>query len=79
MLLSYSQSIFFIVYLLGSVPLFPPFTLLVIVDGVFIRFFCFLLCLSDDLNSTHQHCVLAGDTARFSSTHRMAEVRPQQV
>uniref|UniRef100_H3D7X0 Alpha-ketoglutarate-dependent dioxygenase FTO n=1 Tax=Tetraodon nigroviridis TaxID=99883 RepID=H3D7X0_TETNG len=28
---------------------------------------------ADDLNSTHQHCVLAGDTARFSSTHRMAE------
>ncbi|CAG05424.1 unnamed protein product, partial [Tetraodon nigroviridis] len=27
----------------------------------------------NDLNSTHQHCVLAGDTARFSSTHRMAE------
>ncbi|XP_022602053.1 alpha-ketoglutarate-dependent dioxygenase FTO isoform X2 [Seriola dumerili] len=27
----------------------------------------------DDLNSTHQHCVLAGDTARFSSTHRVAE------
>ncbi|TNM90720.1 hypothetical protein fugu_003009, partial [Takifugu bimaculatus] len=29
--------------------------------------------MRDDLNSTHQHCVLAGDTARFSSTHRMAE------
>ncbi|XP_032370529.1 alpha-ketoglutarate-dependent dioxygenase FTO isoform X2 [Etheostoma spectabile] len=27
----------------------------------------------DDLNSTHQHCVLAGETARFSSTHRVAE------
>uniref|UniRef100_A0AAQ6A8F5 Alpha-ketoglutarate-dependent dioxygenase FTO n=1 Tax=Amphiprion ocellaris TaxID=80972 RepID=A0AAQ6A8F5_AMPOC len=27
----------------------------------------------DDLNSTHQHCVLAGDAARFSSTHRVAE------
>ncbi|XP_047436399.1 alpha-ketoglutarate-dependent dioxygenase FTO isoform X2 [Mugil cephalus] len=27
----------------------------------------------DDLNSTHQHCVLAGDSARFSSTHRVAE------
>lgn len=33
------------------------------------------LCLPDDLNNTHQHCVLAGDTARFSSTHRVAEVR----
>uniref|UniRef100_A0A3B4YK43 Alpha-ketoglutarate-dependent dioxygenase FTO n=1 Tax=Seriola lalandi dorsalis TaxID=1841481 RepID=A0A3B4YK43_SERLL len=29
--------------------------------------------MRDDLNSTHQHCVLAGDTARFSSTHRVAE------
>ncbi|KAM3877498.1 alpha-ketoglutarate-dependent dioxygenase FTO [Diretmus argenteus] len=29
--------------------------------------------MTDDLNSTHQHCVLAGDTARFSSTHRVAE------
>ncbi|XP_064871668.1 alpha-ketoglutarate-dependent dioxygenase FTO-like [Oncorhynchus nerka] len=27
----------------------------------------------DDLNRTHQHCVLAGDSARFSSTHRVAE------
>uniref|UniRef100_A0A671WBL9 Alpha-ketoglutarate-dependent dioxygenase FTO n=1 Tax=Sparus aurata TaxID=8175 RepID=A0A671WBL9_SPAAU len=27
----------------------------------------------DDLNCTHQHCVLAGETARFSSTHRVAE------
>ncbi|XP_031137347.1 alpha-ketoglutarate-dependent dioxygenase FTO isoform X2 [Sander lucioperca] len=27
----------------------------------------------DDLNSTHQHCVLAGETTRFSSTHRVAE------
>ncbi|XP_044283664.1 alpha-ketoglutarate-dependent dioxygenase FTO isoform X1 [Varanus komodoensis] len=27
----------------------------------------------DDLNMTHQHCVLAGQTARFSSTHRVAE------
>ncbi|GAA6072985.1 alpha-ketoglutarate-dependent dioxygenase FTO isoform X1, partial [Tachysurus ichikawai] len=26
-----------------------------------------------DLNRTHQHCVLAGDTARFSSTHRVAQ------
>uniref|UniRef100_A0A3Q3X119 Alpha-ketoglutarate-dependent dioxygenase FTO n=1 Tax=Mola mola TaxID=94237 RepID=A0A3Q3X119_MOLML len=29
--------------------------------------------MRDDLNNTHQHCVLAGDTARFSSTHRVAE------
>nr|XP_057945289.1 alpha-ketoglutarate-dependent dioxygenase FTO isoform X1 [Doryrhamphus excisus] len=29
--------------------------------------------LRDDLNSTHQHCVLAGDAPRFSSTHRVAE------
>ncbi|XP_035007046.2 alpha-ketoglutarate-dependent dioxygenase FTO isoform X2 [Hippoglossus stenolepis] len=29
--------------------------------------------MRDDLNSTHQHCVLAGDSARFSSTHRVAE------
>ncbi|KAJ0002005.1 hypothetical protein NQD34_001801 [Periophthalmus magnuspinnatus] len=29
--------------------------------------------MRDDLNTTHQHCVLAGDTARFSSTHRVAE------
>ncbi|XP_061601868.1 alpha-ketoglutarate-dependent dioxygenase FTO isoform X2 [Cololabis saira] len=29
--------------------------------------------MRDDLNGTHQHCVLAGDTARFSSTHRVAE------
>ncbi|XP_008403789.1 alpha-ketoglutarate-dependent dioxygenase FTO [Poecilia reticulata] len=29
--------------------------------------------MRDDLNSTHQHCVLAGETARFSSTHRVAE------
>lgn len=36
-----------------------------------------LLYLPDDLNSTHQHCVLAGDAARFSSTHRVAEVRGQ--
>ncbi|XP_066569509.1 alpha-ketoglutarate-dependent dioxygenase FTO isoform X2 [Amia ocellicauda] len=28
----------------------------------------------DDLNTTHQHCVLAGQSARFSSTHRAAEV-----
>ncbi|XP_066569508.1 alpha-ketoglutarate-dependent dioxygenase FTO isoform X1 [Amia ocellicauda] len=27
----------------------------------------------DDLNTTHQHCVLAGQSARFSSTHRAAE------
>ncbi|XP_041125198.1 alpha-ketoglutarate-dependent dioxygenase FTO isoform X1 [Polyodon spathula] len=27
----------------------------------------------DDLNMTHQHCVLAGARPRFSSTHRMAE------
>nr|XP_015223912.1 PREDICTED: alpha-ketoglutarate-dependent dioxygenase FTO [Lepisosteus oculatus] len=27
----------------------------------------------DDLNTTHQHCVLAGASARFSSTHRVAE------
>ncbi|XP_044283668.1 alpha-ketoglutarate-dependent dioxygenase FTO isoform X5 [Varanus komodoensis] len=30
-------------------------------------------CCEDDLNMTHQHCVLAGQTARFSSTHRVAE------
>lgn len=35
--------------------------------------------LPDDLNTTHQHCVLAGETARFSSTHRVAEVRSQNV
>uniref|UniRef100_A0A096MDC9 Alpha-ketoglutarate-dependent dioxygenase FTO n=1 Tax=Poecilia formosa TaxID=48698 RepID=A0A096MDC9_POEFO len=29
--------------------------------------------MRDDLNNTHQHCVLAGETARFSSTHRVAE------
>ncbi|KAL3065166.1 hypothetical protein OYC64_015362 [Pagothenia borchgrevinki] len=29
--------------------------------------------MRDDLNSTHQHCVLAGESARFSSTHRVAE------
>ncbi|KAM6980567.1 alpha-ketoglutarate-dependent dioxygenase FTO [Aplochiton taeniatus] len=29
--------------------------------------------MRDDLNRTHQHCVLAGDCARFSSTHRVAE------
>ncbi|XP_073163716.1 alpha-ketoglutarate-dependent dioxygenase FTO isoform X8 [Lepidochelys kempii] len=28
----------------------------------------------DDLNMTHQHCVLAGFEPRFSSTHRVAEV-----
>ncbi|KAK2508110.1 hypothetical protein MC885_006477 [Smutsia gigantea] len=28
----------------------------------------------DDLNATHQHCVLAGFPPRFSSTHRVAEV-----
>ncbi|XP_033012763.1 alpha-ketoglutarate-dependent dioxygenase FTO isoform X4 [Lacerta agilis] len=28
----------------------------------------------DDLNMTHQHCVLAGLLPRFSSTHRVAEV-----
>ncbi|XP_025225784.1 alpha-ketoglutarate-dependent dioxygenase FTO isoform X9 [Theropithecus gelada] len=28
----------------------------------------------DDLNATHQHCVLAGSQPRFSSTHRVAEV-----
>ncbi|XP_042294372.1 alpha-ketoglutarate-dependent dioxygenase FTO isoform X2 [Sceloporus undulatus] len=27
----------------------------------------------DDLNMTHQHCVLAGQKPRFSSTHRVAE------
>ncbi|KAM3828581.1 alpha-ketoglutarate-dependent dioxygenase FTO isoform 2-T2 [Vipera latastei] len=27
----------------------------------------------DDLNTTHQHCVLAGRRSRFSSTHRVAE------
>lgn len=29
---------------------------------------------ADDLNATHQHCVLAGLPPRFSSTHRVAEV-----
>ncbi|XP_077375847.1 alpha-ketoglutarate-dependent dioxygenase FTO isoform X1 [Festucalex cinctus] len=29
--------------------------------------------MRDNLNSTHQHCILAGDAARFSSTHRVAE------
>lgn len=29
--------------------------------------------MTDDLNRTHQHCVLAGQTARFSSTHRVAQ------
>ncbi|XP_076012021.1 alpha-ketoglutarate-dependent dioxygenase FTO [Genypterus blacodes] len=29
--------------------------------------------MRDDLNSSHQHCVLAGESARFSSTHRVAE------
>uniref|UniRef100_A0A3P8VFZ2 Alpha-ketoglutarate-dependent dioxygenase FTO n=1 Tax=Cynoglossus semilaevis TaxID=244447 RepID=A0A3P8VFZ2_CYNSE len=29
--------------------------------------------MKDDLNTTHQHCVLTGDNTRFSSTHRMAE------
>lgn len=32
-----------------------------------------VVCI-DDLNRTHQHCVLAGDTARFSSTHRVVQV-----
>ncbi|XP_063293756.1 alpha-ketoglutarate-dependent dioxygenase FTO [Pelobates fuscus] len=27
----------------------------------------------DDLNKTHQHCVLSGSDPRFSSTHRVAE------
>ncbi|XP_068006608.1 alpha-ketoglutarate-dependent dioxygenase FTO isoform X2 [Melanerpes formicivorus] len=27
----------------------------------------------DDLNATHQHCVLAGYSPRFSSTHRVAD------
>ncbi len=36
---------------------------------------CWYVIVSiDDLNRTHQHCVLAGDMARFSSTHRVAEV-----
>ncbi|XP_049573185.1 alpha-ketoglutarate-dependent dioxygenase FTO isoform X1 [Syngnathus scovelli] len=29
--------------------------------------------MRNGLNSTHQHCVLAGDAVRFSSTHRVAE------
>lgn len=29
----------------------------------------------DDLNMTHQHCVLSGMQSRYSSTHRVAEVR----
>ncbi|XP_057285561.1 alpha-ketoglutarate-dependent dioxygenase FTO isoform X4 [Pezoporus wallicus] len=33
---------------------------------------CYLML--DDLNMTHQHCVLAGFSPRFSSTHRVAEV-----
>ncbi|XP_072488335.1 alpha-ketoglutarate-dependent dioxygenase FTO isoform X7 [Notamacropus eugenii] len=33
---------------------------------------CYLML--DDLNTTHQHCVLAGLQPRFSSTHRVAEV-----
>jgi len=37
---------------------------------------CWYVIVSiDDLNRTHQHCVLAGDTARFSSTHRVVQVR----
>ncbi|XP_072488336.1 alpha-ketoglutarate-dependent dioxygenase FTO isoform X8 [Notamacropus eugenii] len=32
---------------------------------------CYLML--DDLNTTHQHCVLAGLQPRFSSTHRVAE------
>ncbi|XP_072836833.2 alpha-ketoglutarate-dependent dioxygenase FTO isoform X6 [Pogona vitticeps] len=30
-------------------------------------------CREDDMNMTHQHCVLAGHQPRFSSTHRVAE------
>ncbi|XP_062326944.1 alpha-ketoglutarate-dependent dioxygenase FTO [Osmerus eperlanus] len=29
--------------------------------------------MRDDLNRSHQHCVLTGDVPRFSSTHRVAE------
>ncbi|KAG2470013.1 FTO dioxygenase, partial [Polypterus senegalus] len=29
--------------------------------------------MMDDLNMTHQHCVLVGEEPRFSSTHRVAE------
>uniref|UniRef100_A0A9J7WY82 Alpha-ketoglutarate-dependent dioxygenase FTO n=2 Tax=Cyprinus carpio carpio TaxID=630221 RepID=A0A9J7WY82_CYPCA len=29
--------------------------------------------MTADLNRTHQHCVLAGETARFSSTHRVVQ------
>nr|XP_020655707.1 alpha-ketoglutarate-dependent dioxygenase FTO isoform X3 [Pogona vitticeps] len=32
---------------------------------------CYLML--DDMNMTHQHCVLAGHQPRFSSTHRVAE------
>uniref|UniRef100_F6U6S7 Alpha-ketoglutarate-dependent dioxygenase FTO n=1 Tax=Xenopus tropicalis TaxID=8364 RepID=F6U6S7_XENTR len=32
---------------------------------------CYLML--DDLNKTHQHCVIAGCQPRFSSTHRVAE------
>ncbi|KAM9508589.1 alpha-ketoglutarate-dependent dioxygenase FTO isoform 1-T1 [Guaruba guarouba] len=32
---------------------------------------CYLML--DDLNMTHQHCVLAGFSPRFSSTHRVAD------
>lgn len=33
----------------------------------------------DDLNVTHQHCVLAGLSPRFSSTHRVADVSIKNI
>lgn len=42
------------------------------VGGLF--FLIFGIFPTDDLNATHQHCVLAGLPPRFSSTHRVAEV-----
>lgn len=41
---------------------------------VFFFFLIFGIFPADDLNATHQHCVLAGLPPRFSSTHRVAEV-----
>lgn len=41
---------------------------------LFFYFLIFGIFPTDDLNATHQHCVLAGLPPRFSSTHRVAEV-----
>lgn len=41
---------------------------------VVLFFLIFGIFPTDDLNATHQHCVLAGLPPRFSSTHRVAEV-----